>query len=147
MFKYRTNMQPQLANARLWPYATGEFDKFSIATHDVLHNAEDLQEFESTGGLICIKCADALKHTTEVLNLRLKFWIIFFPIFFSELVVHTDNESWIHWIQWIQTTSTCLPLGLGFLLPLLNVITVMMALRCKAGDLHVIFTIPINSDI
>lgn len=78
MFKYRTNVQPQLANTRLWPFATGELDKFSIATHDVLDNAEDLQEFESTAGLICIKCADALKHTTEVLNLRLKFWIIFF---------------------------------------------------------------------
>lgn len=67
---------------------------FSIPFPNVLRNAEDLQEAENMGGLTCIKCADALKHAAEVQYLRLKFWITFLPMFFSELVVHLDNESW-----------------------------------------------------
>jgi len=50
-------------------------DPFSIPPPVVLHNAEDLQEFESSGGLICIKCAHASKQASKVQNLRLTFWI------------------------------------------------------------------------
>lgn len=50
-------------------------DPFSIPTPAALRNTEDLQELESAGGFMYIKCANAPNQAGTVQNPRLTVWI------------------------------------------------------------------------
>lgn len=76
LFKYRTIRRLQLANARLWPDATGEFISiFHSHSCCVSDRRGFVRVGEHRGGTICIKRADAPKQAAEVQNLNVMVWI------------------------------------------------------------------------
>lgn len=107
---------------------------FSILTPVVLQNAEGLQELESTGGLIGIKCADAPKQNAKASIL-------------DHLVGHLENEPCRASFANLPESSPCYSVsdkcakGEDYFYN-----AKLWNYRCSFVELQVIFVILTNSD-